>query len=177
MSFDEKTIEAIATAADQAHLEFILVGNAAAALHDAPVTTQDVDLFVRETPRNRAKIRQFAEILGGVLSQPYEPLSRMMRIETPLVKVDLVFALSSRRKFESVRLRALKIKLGSRELKVASLEDIIAAKEAANRPKDRATLHVLKNTLRIKCALKEEMGKYGFPPLSHNRIRDKKTRR
>jgi len=177
MSFDEKMIEAIAAAAARAHLEFILIGNAAAALHDVPVITQDVDLFVRYTPRNLEKIKAFGEFLGGSVSQPYDPLSRMMRLVTDQVSVDFVFGLSSRRKFESVRSRALRIKLGRHEIKVASLEDIIAAKEAANRPKDRATLHVLKNTLRVKCALKEEQAKYGSPRLSRGRNRDKKRRR
>lgn len=36
---------------------------------------------------------------------------------------------------------------------VASLEDIIAAKEAANRPKDRATLPLLKEALEVQKAV------------------------
>jgi len=177
MSIDEDLLASIAEAAARVNLEFILIGNAAAALHDAPVTTKDIDLFVRYTPRNLEKIKAFASLMGGSVGQPYDPISRMMRLITDQVSVDFVFGLSSHRKFESVRSRALRIKLGNHELKVASLEDIIAAKEAANRPKDRATLHVLKNTLRAKCALEEERGRHGLPRLSRSKNRDKKTRR
>ena len=33
-------------------LDAIVIGNSAAALHGVPVTTQDIDIFVRDTPRN-----------------------------------------------------------------------------------------------------------------------------
>ena len=177
MSVDEDLLVSIVKAAAQVNLEFILIGNTAAALQAVPVMTEDFDLFVRYTPRNLEKIKAFGNLLGGSVSQPYDPLSRMMRLVTEQVSVDFVFGLSSRSKFEAVRSRALRIKLGRHEIKVASLEDIIAAKEAANRPKDRATLHILKNTLRVKCTLKEEQAEYGSLRLSRSRNRDKKTRR
>jgi hypothetical protein len=158
MSADEALLEKVAKAAARAKLEFILVGNAAAALHDVPVMTQDVDLFVRHTPRNLSKIRAFAALLGADITQPYEPPSRVMRLigrETD-VPVDLVFQLSARQKFKSVRSRAVAIRVGWEITKLASLPDIIAAKEAADRPKDRAVLTILKDTLRTKEALNKE---------------------
>jgi predicted nucleotidyltransferase len=159
MSLDEQRLLAVVEAAWQEKLEFVLIGNVAAVLQDVPVMTEDIDLFVRETPLNLKKIKALAARLGGVLSQPYEPVSTMLRVTTPTLTVDLVFALSSRRKFESVRARALRLKLGNRRVLVASLEDVIAAKEAADRPKDRATLGILKQTLEVKKKLAEELGK------------------
>jgi hypothetical protein len=38
---------------------------------------------------------------------------------------------------------------------VASLEDVIAAKEAAARPKDKAVLPILKDTLRCRKAMEK----------------------
>jgi predicted nucleotidyltransferase len=150
MSIDERTLARIAALAKRIGLEFVVVGNSAAALHDVPLMTLDVDLFVRHTPQNLQKIRRFAELAGGSLIQPYDPLSRMMRLIGPDVEVpvDFVFDLSSRKKFESVRSRAVRMKLGQHVVLVAALEDVIAAKEAAARPKDLSTLPLLKEALR-----------------------------
>ena len=43
----------IAKALARARLEAVLIGNAGAALHGAPVTTLDFDFFFRDTPANR----------------------------------------------------------------------------------------------------------------------------
>jgi len=150
MSADERVLARITTALAAAKLEAIMVGNAAAALHGAPITTQDVDFFIRHTPRNLSKLKTFASRFGGVLVQPYDPVSRMQRVMTTEVAVDFVFELSSHKKFESVRSRATRVKIGNGAVWIASLEDIVAAKEAAGRPKDKATLPILKDTLRTK---------------------------
>ena len=42
-------------------LDAVLIGNAAAALQGAPVTTVDFDFFFRKTPRNLTKVRAHAE--------------------------------------------------------------------------------------------------------------------
>jgi hypothetical protein len=57
--------------------------------------------------------------------------------------------------FESLRSRSVAIDLGGRTAIVASLEDIIASKEAAARPKDQAQLPILRDTLRVKKALEK----------------------
>ncbi len=156
MSFSEQVLAQILAKARRVKLEMILVGNAAAALHKVPVMTQDVDFFVRHTPMNLKKLRVLADELGGMLTQPYYPTSRMMRVVAPDFSVDFVFELSSRRRFESVRSRAARMKIGAQAIVVASLEDVIAAKEAAARPKDRATLRILKETLRTQKELENE---------------------
>jgi hypothetical protein len=45
------------------------------------------------------------------------------------------------------------VALGDADAVVASLEDVIASKEAAGRPKDLAHLQILRDTLRIRAAL------------------------
>jgi hypothetical protein len=46
-------------------LEAIIVGNLAAILQGAPVTTQAIDLLVRDTVRNRRKIGALGRALGS----------------------------------------------------------------------------------------------------------------
>ncbi len=45
-------------------LEAILIGNAAAALQGAPVTTLDIDFLFRKTPKNVAKLKSVAKALA-----------------------------------------------------------------------------------------------------------------
>ena len=55
--------------------------------------------------------------------------------------------------FSSIRSRAEIVAVGDERLTVASLADVIRSKEAANRPKDRAVLPILRDTLAVKVKL------------------------
>jgi predicted nucleotidyltransferase len=150
MSFDEKFLSELVEAVSQAGLQIIIIGNAAAILHGVPVLTQDVDFMVRDHPQLEKKLKNFAKIFGAALTRPYEPSSQMIRVVGLPVQIDFVLQLSSRKSFESIRSRATKVRIGKHLVWVAALEDIIAAKEAANRSKDKATLQILKESLRVK---------------------------
>src|ERR1044071_9598337 len=65
MPAERKFLEYLAAILDRAGLEAILVGNAAAQMHGAPVMTEDIDLLVRDTPLNRTKLARVAEIIGA----------------------------------------------------------------------------------------------------------------
>jgi hypothetical protein len=159
MSFDESFLSELVDALAQVKLQVVFVGNAAAILHGVPVLTQDVDLMVREHPQLPKKLQRFAEIFKVTLTQPYEPFSKIIRAVGRPVGVDFVLALSSGKSFESIRSRATRVRIGRRLLWVAALEDIIAAKEAAGRAKDKATLPILKDALRVKNAMEKEKSK------------------
>lgn len=150
MSFDDGFLAELAEALAKAGLQVVFIGNSAALLHSIPVSTQDIDLFVRDHPLLQKKLEQFATDFGVVLTRPYEPSSKMIRASGRAIPVDFIFGLSSRKSFESIRSRAAKIRLGRRMVWVAALEDVIAAKEAADRPKDRAILPILKQALEAR---------------------------
>ena len=61
-------------------LEAVLIGNAAAALQGALVTTVDFDFFFRRTPANLKKLKQIAADLGAVALHPYYPASGLIRL-------------------------------------------------------------------------------------------------
>jgi hypothetical protein len=142
-------IERIAEALGQAKLEAILIGNAAAALQGAPVTTLDFDFMFRKTPVGLKKLKVFARELEATILRPYYPASDMFRVvnDDLGLQVDFLVVLHGVRSFESLRKRASTLTLSQGTLLVASLEDIIKSKRAANRPKDRAVLDVLEATL------------------------------
>lgn len=150
---DDVPLAHVARAAKAVGLELILIGNAGAALHGAPVTTLDIDFMFRDTPRNLEKVKLFAARLGAAVTMPAEPLSDVRRLVGLPVDVDLVTHISSGARFESLKSRAVAKDVAGERVLVASLDDIIAAKRAAGRPKDLAVLPILESTARVLAAM------------------------
>ena len=142
----------IAKSLAQCRLEAILIGNAAAALHGAPVTTLDFDFFFRKTPANLQKLKMFADSLNAVILRPYYPASGLYRVvnEDRGLQVDFMSAIHGCSSFASLRSRAESITLDGFSLFIASLDDIIHSKRAAKRPRDIAVLEILEKTLNEK---------------------------
>lgn len=142
----------------------VVVGNVAAILNDAPMLTRDVDLFVGDTPRVRKKMSALAKALAGAAPQPIleRPGARGrpgpydgVRITTAVVPVDVLFRIAGDMSFDDVHARATTFDFAGEALVVASLEDVIRSKEAANRKKDLAALPILRDTLAVKKKLSE----------------------
>jgi predicted nucleotidyltransferase len=153
----------VARALRKVRLEAVLIGNAAAALQGAPVTTIDFDFLFRRTPRNLAKVKRFAAALHATLLRPYYPASELFRVvrDEDGLQVDLMATVHGLRSFEGVRARAATITIDDVPVLVASLADIVKSKRAAGRPRDLAVLEILEKAL-------EEAGKSareaGRPP-------------
>lgn len=122
----------------------MVVGLSAAALQGAPVVTEDVDLWFENlsdpklmqalTKVGAAYIPPFGynpPMLGGTGSEPFDIALRMNGLDD----------------FATEWKRAADIKVGRLRLKVLPLDRILVSKQAANRPKDRRVIPVLKNTL------------------------------
>ena len=159
MSSDEAFVLQVLAALRTVKLEAIIVGNVAAILQGAPVTTQDIDLLVRSTPRNNEKIVALGRLLGA-RARRISSLTRTLRIDLPGGTIDLLFdEISGGLSFQSLRARSLRLPLMSEQAVVARLEDVIASKTAADRPKDRAQLPTLLDTLKVKAALEVSRAK------------------
>jgi hypothetical protein len=129
-------------------LEAVLIGNAAAALRGAPVTTVDFDFLFRKTPRNLTKLRAMAKALRATLLRPYYPASdlfRLMRDDDGL-QVDFMATIHGVRSFEGLKSRASLVEVDGETLLVAALDDIIRSKKAARRPRDLAVIEILEKT-------------------------------
>jgi hypothetical protein len=145
-------LERLARALTTRRLDAVLVGNAAAALQGAPVTTLDFDFMFRETAGNLRKLRAVARDLGAVILTPFYPASELFRVvnEDLGLQADFMPRLDGIRSFEALRARATAARIGDAVLLVADLRDVIRSKRAADRPRDRAVLPVLEATLREK---------------------------
>ena len=139
----------IAELLERHSLEAILVGNAAAALAGAPVTTIDFDFLFRKTPVNLRKLKAIARELEAVILTPYYPVSGLFRVSRDAdgLQLDFMTVIDGIRSFEALRSRAHVVQLGDARLHVAGLPDIIKSKKAAGRPSDVAALPALEKTL------------------------------
>ena len=160
MSPDESLLEKVLETLKEVKLEGILIENAGGALQGVPVMTQDIDFSVRDTELNRKKIRLFAEKLSLVLIRRDPAVSEVITAEGPDMIVDFVFRMAPDQTFEGVRSRTKRIKVGEHLCLVADLEDILKSKKHANRPKDRAVIKLIEDTMRVrKCMNEMKIGK------------------
>jgi hypothetical protein len=142
-------LKEIARLLEECRLEAVLVGNAAAALQGAPVTTLDFDFMFRRAPANIRKLKTLADKLGGRILRPYYPASGLYRlvVEDRGLQLDFMSSLHGIRSFEGLRSRAARTDFGGSTLLVADLRDIIRSKKALGRPRDLAVLEILEATL------------------------------
>jgi NAD(P)-dependent dehydrogenase (short-subunit alcohol dehydrogenase family) len=131
-------------------LDAVLIGNAAAALNGAPVTTMDLDFFMRATPGNVRKVWLIAQDLEVPVTRPFYPASELYRIVRARddLQFDFMVQIAGVRSYEGVRSRSTIVKFAGKPLRVASLRDVIRSKTAANRLEDRAVLPVLRRTVK-----------------------------
>ena len=139
----------IARTLHKVRLEAVMVGNAAAALHGAPVTTLDIDFMFRKTPTNMRKLKIFAKELDAQILKPFYPVSSLYRVvnEDTGMQVDFMARLHGIKSFENLRSDAVEVEFEGYVLKVASLGKIIQSKKALGRPRDMAVIEILEKTL------------------------------
>lgn len=140
----------------QSHgVEAIVVGGVAARLQGWPVATTDVDIAARQTSQNlgrlAAPLKELdARLVVGRDETVWIPLdekaftSPVMRFETLHGDIDVVGGVSARGGFEELSANAVAVDLeDGLVVNIASLDDVSASKESADRPKGRGHLPTL----------------------------------
>src|SRR5437867_1229392 len=139
----------IARLLEEHGIEAVLIGNAAAALQGAPVTTVDFDFMFRKTPANLRKLKALAKALDAVILRPYYPASDLFRIvrDEDGLQIDFMATVHGVRSLASLRSRARTMAIDNSRLLVATLSDVIKSKRAAGRPRDVAVMKILEKAL------------------------------
>lgn len=147
----ESLLIRIAEALAKEKLEAVMIGNAAAAIQGAPVTTVDIDFLFRKTPRNIQKLKGVAKLLGAQIFRPYYPQSGLYRLVNEDIGLQLDFLTQAHgiNSFAGLRSRAQEFSIGEYQLRIAALSDIIKSKRAAKRKRDEAVLEVLEKTAKL----------------------------
>jgi hypothetical protein len=128
----EPPLNRIANVFAEHRLEAVMVGNAAAALHGAPVTTMDIDFMFRKTPANLKKLKAVAHTLQAVILKPYYPVSDLFRVsnDDQGIQLDFMSRLHGIHSFEGLGARSTSVQFSEHSLNVACLADIIKSKRA-----------------------------------------------
>jgi hypothetical protein len=133
-------LETLARLLEENGREAILIGNAAAALHGAPVTTIDIDLMFRKTPRNIGKLKAVAKALDAVILRPYYPVSGLFRLSCDWdgLQINFITNPDGMKSFEALRARSEAMVLGGHKLWVAG-----KSKRTPRPPHDKTVLDTL----------------------------------
>ena len=139
-AFEYRQAEEIRDAFAKRGVRYLFIGKSGAILLGFPDTTQDADLFAEKSPANGRAIVAALDDLGFQLN---EQLSReiecgkdFVQLKNSPFELDLVFAPDGIERFEDAWARRIEVD----GFPVCHPDDIIASKEAANRPKDRESL-------------------------------------
>lgn len=137
-----------------AGIKFVLIGGLAMIAHGANILTQDVDFAYAIDPENVERLSSFlgtvhARVLGRptgdkfVISPAIVQRVRFLNLATDLGAVDVMREVPGVDSFDGLWERAVAMDMDGFIVRVASLDDLIAMKRAADRPKDRNHLYEL----------------------------------
>jgi hypothetical protein len=146
-------------------VRFIVVGGIAAQAHGSPMMTQDLDICV---DRDRDNLDRLAQVLRDLLAtrrglpdRVVAPIdARALRagqiftLTTRLGDLDLLGAPDPGFDFASLERNCVAFEFEGSNILIAGLDDLIAMKRAAGRPKDLLALEILG-------ALREEVDRRG----------------
>jgi len=136
-----------------AGVEFIALGGAAAVLHGAPITTEDLDIVHRRSPENVARLKTLLDKLDARVRElanrrlpPQESAllgEGHVLLSTRLGPLDCLGTLIDGRGFEELVSHSESIKDEGAEFLVVDLPTLIELKTKTGRAKDRLMLPVL----------------------------------
>jgi|SRR3954447_4704606 hypothetical protein len=141
-------------------VEFILVGGLAAITQGAPVLTFDLDIVFLKTAENLPRLlsalleldAHYLDPAGRHIAPDAGKLAsfRMHQLVTSLGPLDVMETIGAGMSYADLINDMQVTEVAGINVQVLGLATIILSKEQANRDKDRATLHILRRTLRLK---------------------------
>jgi hypothetical protein len=137
-------------------VRFMVVGLSAATLQGAPVVTQDVNLWFENV--GELKISRALQEVGAAYVPPSN-FNPPMLAGAGAELLDIVIRMDGLGIFADELKNCVDIPLGRQKLKVLSLGRILTSKIAANRPKDKLTIPVLRDALAATQSVKRRTKK------------------
>lgn len=132
----------------QADVEFLVVGAHALAAHGLPRATGDLDIWVRPSPDNAARVLTALETFGapvsahGVRLSDLETPGNVYQIGVPPRRIDLLTAITGV-SFDDAWRDCIHVSVAGRTFRALGREALLANKRATGRPKDLADVAAL----------------------------------
>ena len=138
-------------------VDCVIIGGLAGVLHGSPATTNDADIMPNPSPENLERLSELlrdidarlrvADSVDGVPFDPHPSLlasMAMLNTTTRHGDLDIGFRPAGLDDYAELRRSAVQFDIEGVPVWVASLDDVIRSKETADRPKDHATLPLLR---------------------------------
>jgi predicted nucleotidyltransferase len=145
---------------EDASVEFVVIGGIAAIAHGSPQITQDLDIVFATDEANlerlgRALTGLNARLRGVAEDVPFVPDARTLRhirvltLDTDEGRLDVMVQPDGSKGYEQLLAGSIEAIVGGTAVRVAGLDDLIAMKKAAGRPKDRIYVEELEAIKRL----------------------------
>ncbi|HSS56743.1 MAG TPA: helix-turn-helix domain-containing protein [Solirubrobacteraceae bacterium] len=142
-------------------VDFVAIGGMAAVLHGSARNTFDLDICFASDPHNlealgstlvalKARLRGVPERVPFVPDAAALKRVEVLTLATTAGDLDLLHAPSGAPRYDVLRGHADRYDVGGFEVRVASVEDLIAMKTAAGRSKDLGDIDELEAILRLR---------------------------
>jgi len=138
----------------EGRVDFVVVGGVAVVAQAQPRFTNDLDICYAVEPRNLealgavlvkldAKLRGIDEDLPFVADARTLRQTQILCLDTSEGPLDLLVSPDGSPPYEALRRRADAIEIDGVEVRVASIDDLVAMKQAGGRPQDLADVEAL----------------------------------
>jgi hypothetical protein len=132
----------------EARVDFVVIGGVAGGAHGSAYPTYDLDVAYSSDPANLERLAGLLKDLGATLRGAPADVPFLLDAETPgrggnftfqtrHGPLDLFAYPEGAAPYERIRADAKTIDIAGRAISIASLDHLIAMKEAADRPKER----------------------------------------
>ena len=134
-------------------VEFLIVGAYALAAHGVPRTTGDIDVFVRPSKENAAKVFDALERFGapleaaGVRPADFTTEGMVYQIGLPPRRIDVLTRISGV-SFDQACVDRIEAEIDSRQVFFIGRDALLMNKRAAARPKDLVDVAILEKKQR-----------------------------
>lgn len=139
----------------RAGVDFVIVGGYAGVVHGCTLLTQDVDICCAFSPANLLALQEAIADLHPVhrMTPGRQPLEltaenagqfRNLYLDTDLGPLDCLSEIQGLGSYDEVVKASQTIEIDGVLLRVLTIEALIAAKEAMNRPRDREAIRQLR---------------------------------
>ena len=141
--------EEFLAALNRHEVRYLVIGAHALAFHAIPRATKDLDILVEPDPGNAKRILKAVKDFFGGAELGYSEAdlcnpTNVIQLGYAPVRIDLLAGLSKDLPFARLWANRVDARFGSIPTHYLGFDDLIRAKEAANRPQDRVDVRTLR---------------------------------